>query len=240
MRVNVEPCTRPVPACRRDGGSSATRRRQARPSGRSGPCPLKRRLRRHELSADDAEPSGARRHIRVGRVGDGRSSRIVRRQPRDEPLLLTHRRGAGAPRSRSGAGRDPHARCASYPVAARSTRSLPSARRSPGGPQLVHQRREALVVTPSIGGGAKATDLLVVRCPPVGVDRSRVGVEEHVAGKVRVRTVEHAERTDQPLPHPVPRHRPRSWSSPWSTLRPCAPRSAPAWSRTSAHEHPSA
>ena len=73
------------------------------------------------------------------------------------------------------------------------------------GAQLVHQRGKAFIVTPTGGGGVQATHLLVGRCGPVGVHRSRARVQEHMTGEVRYLTLEHSERSDEGFPRVIPR-----------------------------------
>jgi len=70
--------------------------------------------------------------------------------------------------------------------------------------QLIHQLDEAFIVTPANTGGTQASHLIVGRHRPVGVDPSRISIEEHVAGEVRLCTLEHSEGPDEAPPSSVP------------------------------------
>ena len=72
------------------------------------------------------------------------------------------------------------------------------------GAKFVDQHFEVMVFAPAAGGGVQSADLFVGRGNPIRVDRSRVGVQEHVASEVRHVIVEHSERTDELLPCVVP------------------------------------
>ena len=70
--------------------------------------------------------------------------------------------------------------------------------------QLIQQLGEAFIVTPASAGGAQASHLIVGRRRPVGVDRSRILMEEHVAGEVRLCILEHSEGPNEAPPSSVP------------------------------------